>query len=115
MSEILTEKEVVTPLEVFVHMQLLTRDDLEGWRRGRIPYLERVIHCNLAKASRILRILRFHAHDLNLKPSSTVYLRKAAGKKLPLRFSKTGDPKLEAAYACHFVAPDKRKNANEGE
>ena len=41
-GEILTEKEVVTPLEVLVHMQLLTRDDLEGWLRGRIPYLELV-------------------------------------------------------------------------
>jgi hypothetical protein len=27
----------------------------------------------VAAASRILRLLRFHAHDLNLKPSITVY------------------------------------------
>jgi len=62
-----------------------------------------VVKCNLSKASRILRILRFHAHDLNLKPSMTVYKRKTAGGKIPLRFSKSGEKNLEEAYARHFV------------
>jgi hypothetical protein len=37
-----------------------------------VAYLEHVINCNLSRLSRLLRILRFHAHDLNLKPSLTV-------------------------------------------
>jgi hypothetical protein len=62
----------------------------EGSRAGRIPSLEQAVKCNLAKASRILRILRFHADALNLKPSMTVCKRKTAGGKIPLRFSKSG-------------------------
>jgi hypothetical protein len=33
---------------------------------GRVPYLEKVIKCNLTSLARLLRILRLHAHDLNL-------------------------------------------------
>ena len=89
-NEILTQERVVSPVEVFVRMKLLSRDDLEEWRFGRVPYLERLINYNLSKAGRILRILRFHAHDLNLKPSHTAYVKWGKGRRTPLRFSKTG-------------------------
>lgn len=55
------------------------------------------------RLSRLLRILRYHAHDLRLAPSATVYRRWGKGPKQRLRFTKTGDPKLEEAYARHFV------------
>ena len=97
----------VTPIGVLISMGLLEKSDIEDWRKGRIAFLEQAVKCNLAKASRILRILRFHAHDLNLKPSLTVYLRKTAGGKIPLRFSKTGEKNIEEAYAIHFVSVSK--------
>ena len=53
----------------------------------------------------LLRILRFHAHDLNLVPSVTAYRRLGKGPEQPLRFTKTGDRNLEEAYARHFVWP----------
>ena len=34
---------------MLVGMSLLTREHLEDWRRGRVPYLERVINCSLAR------------------------------------------------------------------
>jgi hypothetical protein len=107
-SAILERGKVVAPVDVLVAMGLLKVEHLEDWRLGRVPYLERVIRCNLTRLSRLLRILRFHAHDLKLVPSGTVYMR--WGKKGPkqrLRFTKTGDPKLEEAYARHFVWPGK--------
>ena len=99
----LQSRNFVTPIEVFISMELLERRDVENWRAGRIPCLEQVVKCNLAKAGRILRILRFHAHDLNLKPSMTVYKRKTGGGKIPLRFSKSGEKNIEEAYARHFA------------
>ena len=72
-----------------------------------MPYLERVINCNLTRLSRLLRIVRFHAHDLNLVPSVTAYIRWGKGPKQRLRFTKTGEPELEEAYARHFVWPGK--------
>jgi len=59
------------------------------------------------RLSRLLRILRFHAHDLELVPSSTACMRWGKGPKRRLRFTKTGDRKVEEAYARHFVWPGK--------
>jgi hypothetical protein len=99
----LQAKNFVTPVGVLISRELLAKGDVENWRAGRIAYLEQVVGCNLAKASRILRIIRFHAHDLNLKPSKTVCQRRAAGGNVPLRFSKTDERHIGEAYARHFV------------
>ncbi len=102
---ILAKSDVVTPLDVFVQLELLSKADVESWRFGRVPYLEKVMHCNLSKASRILRILLLHVHDLNMRPSRTAYMKWGKGTRTPLRFSKTGDPNLEEAYSRHFLTP----------
>ena len=106
-DRVLASEKYVTPIRVFQAMGLLEEKDIESWRKGQVPYLERVIGCNLHKASRILRILRFVAHDLKLKPSMTVYKRKVRGGKVPLRFTKFNDENLEEAYARHFTVVGK--------
>jgi hypothetical protein len=107
-AEQLAKGNVVAPVGVLVGMGLLRPEHLADWRRGRVAYLEQVISSNLSRLSRLLRILRFHAHDLNLKPSLTVYKRHGKGPRQQLRFSKTGDPNLEAAYATHLIRPGQR-------
>jgi hypothetical protein len=107
-AELLAKGSVVAPVDVLVGMGLMRSEHLEAWRRGEIAYLERVIMCNLSRASRILRILRFHAHKLDLKPSFTVYNRHGKGSKQRLRFSRMGDPNLDNAYATHLVRPGSR-------
>lgn len=103
----LRSARAVAPIDVFISMGLLEKRHVDDWRKGRIPYLEKVIKCNLAKAGRILRILRFHAHDLDLQPSPTTYRRSARGRRMPLRFSKSEDSKIEEAYSRHFIKPGK--------
>jgi hypothetical protein len=78
-ADLLAKGNVVTPVDVLIGMGLLRPDRLNDWRCGRVPYLERVIDCNLTRLSRLLRILRFHAHDLNLKPSATCTCATARG------------------------------------
>jgi len=106
-SSILARGKVVAPVDVLVGMGLLDPTRLDAWRFGQVPYLERVINCNLMALSRLLRILRFHAHDLKLVPSDTAYVRWGNGHKQVLRFTKTGDKKLEQAYCRHFIWPGK--------
>lgn len=106
-EKLLAKERFIAPVDVLVDIGLLDKKNLEDWRRGRVPYLEKVIDCNLTRLSRLLRILRFHAHDLNLGPSITAYMRWGKGPKQRLRFTKTGDPKLEEAYVRHFVLPGK--------
>lgn len=107
-ATMLQQGTVVAPVDVLVAMDLLAPEHLEAWRRGRVSCLEEVITCNLARLSRLLRILRFHAHDLNLLPSVTVYRRRGKGPRRPLRFTRRGNPRIEEAYARHFVWPGKR-------
>ena len=107
-NQILSKGDVVTPIEVLVRMGILRQVQVEEWRRGRIPYLEKVIMGSLPRLSRLLRILKSHATDRGLKPSYTAYMLRKKGRKRPLRFSKTGDRGLEVAYATHFVRGAKK-------
>jgi len=106
-AAILATGKVVAPVEVLMRMSILSRENFEQWRRGRVPYLEKVVSGNLTRLSRLLRILQWHAHDINLVPRNTVYDRWGKGPKTPLRFSKTGDRNVEEAYSRHFVWPGK--------
>ena len=99
----LKRKKYITAIDVLISMELLDKSAVDKWRSGSIPYLERVIKCNLSKASRILRLIGFHCHDLNMKSSNTIY----KGKRGFLRFTKTGEKKLEEVYSRSFVATQK--------
>ena len=106
-EQILARGNVVAPVDVLIHMNVLAPERLEDWRRGRVPYLERVIEGNLTRLARLLRILGFHAHELNLVPSTTVYTSWGKGARRRLRFTKTGQRRIEEAYSRHFVWPGK--------
>jgi hypothetical protein len=103
--EILAAEKVVTPVAVVEKLGWLAPANLERWRRGEVAALEHVVTANLSKVGRCLRILRMHAHDLSLVGSVTVYV--AHGSRRRLRFSKTGDAGVEAAWSRHFVWPGK--------
>ena len=68
-----------------------------------MPYLERVFAGSLSKANRILRLIGFHVHDLNMVPRRTVYYQGGKRKNRRLRFSKSGQVGIAEAYATHYV------------
>jgi hypothetical protein len=102
-SELLRQKGYISFVDVLIQMGKLTKEDYESWRMRRIPFLERAIRLNLGQLSHLLRTLRQNAVKGNLKPSKTVYMSWGKGCKQLLRFSKSGHPRIEQAYATHFV------------
>jgi len=102
-GKILIHADVVSPVEIFIEMGNLSQKNYEAWRKGQVPFLERVFEGNLSKANRILRIIGFHAHDLNMLPRITHYHKWGKGKKVTLQFSKSGNRKLEEAYSRHYL------------
>jgi hypothetical protein len=102
-AELLSKSDVVSPVEVFISMGSLTKKKYELWRHGKVPFLERVLEGNLSKINRILTIISFHAHDLNMVPSISHYHKWGKGKKDLLKFSKSGNKKLEERYSRHFL------------
>jgi hypothetical protein len=101
-GKILARTDVVSPPDILIEMGNLSKKNYESWRKGQVPYLERVFEGSLSKANRILRIIGFHVHDLNMVPRQTVYRQWGKGKKRILRFSKSGDPNIEKAYSRHY-------------
>lgn len=98
-AAILERQNEVVPIEVFTRMGMLESRNVERWKRGELRCLEQVIQGSLPKLGRILRILRFHAHDLKLGPRIVPYRH---GTNL-LQFSRSGNLRIEEAYARHFV------------
>lgn len=102
-AKLLSLSDVVFPVEILLEMGRLSRKDHMAWRHGRIPYLERILAGNLSHSNRILRIIGFHAHDLNMVPRHTVYHQWGTGKNRTLRFARSGDRHIEEAYCRHYV------------
>ena len=102
-AKILSRSNVVAPVDVLMEMGNLTKQNVEAWRHGKVPYLEYVIEGNLSKATRILRIIGFHVHDLNMVPQRTVCRQSDRSKNRVLRFTKSGIKRLEEAYSRNYV------------
>ena len=89
-GKLLARADVVAPSEILIEMS------------------------SLSKANRILRIIGFHVHDLNMVSRQTVYHQWGKGKNRILRFSKSADPNIEKAYARHYSwnqSPQKKQIA----
>jgi hypothetical protein len=103
-TEVLRRQGFVSAADVLIDMGKLERREYEDWRLGRVPFLERVIHINLASIGLVMRTMAATCRQLRLKESATAYCRWGKGRKTVLRFTKSGDQRLERAYATHFVS-----------
>jgi len=98
------KKGYVAPVDVLMDLEVHSKADHEGWRFGKVPYLEKVCKVNLKKLSDIMHEMRVYAQKNSLNPSFTYYHQWGKGdNKRKLRFSKTGDENIEQWYATHFV------------
>ncbi len=102
-SKLLRERGFISLVDVLIQMGRLTKENYESWRMRRIPYLERAIGLNLSQLNLLRRTLRQNALNGHLQPRKTVYVSWGKGPKQPLRFSRSGHPGIEEAYATHFV------------
>jgi len=100
----LAQQNYVAPVDVLVRMGWLAPSHVDEWRHGRIESLETGVQANLTKVSRAMHLFRQWAHEKGLKPSETAYVARTRDRRR-LQFSKTGDPRIEAAYRTHWVSP----------
>jgi uncharacterized protein len=103
-TQVLKRQGYVSAVDVFVELGTLKKQDLEDWRRGRVPYLEERLQGGLGNLSRMLRAMQKLCREFGLQPRHTAYNRWGKGPKSPLRFSKNGEPNVEQAYATHWVS-----------
>lgn len=98
MDVVLTRDGFLSWPKLLVELGCLAPKDLDAWRRGRVPYLERVVRMNLTKLSRVQTAVRRLARERGL-------LRRldAASPRHP--YSKTRNPVVEAEYGMVYRRP----------
>jgi len=102
-SDLIYEKGYISFIDVFNKLGYLDIKDYELWRMKKIPCLEKTIKINVSKINFIMKTIQKNSLNGKLKPSWTEYKSWGNGKKVFLRFSKSGEENIEKLYATHFV------------
>lgn len=101
METVCFKKGFVQVPDVLLEIGVLSPADYESWRKGRIPYLEKVLHVSLPKSNAIIREMKSCAAEKGWKASLTVF-KQQKGNRI-LRFSKSGNPNIEKAFQTVYV------------
>ena len=109
-KEIIEKKGYLSSIDVLLKLEYLSEKDYENWRFGKVEYLEKVCGVNLKKLSTINKTIKEISGQWNLKKSWTAYNKYGKGKKIRLRFSKSGNKQIEEAYATHYFNIEKIEN-----
>ena len=113
-GELLREKGHIALVDVFKKLGYLSQGDYEAWRMKRVPFIEKVIGASLSKISFIMKAVIKNSRNGGLRESWTGYKSWGKGKKVLLRFSKSGDEAIEKAYATHFLRPHEPSSEEPG-
>ncbi len=103
-NQLLAVQGYISAVDVLLVMGRLSKEDYERWRFRQVPHLEQVLPGSLNEHAWFCRELRAYANELGLRPSRTAYLSWGRGRRQPLRFSKYGDPQVEALFSTHYVS-----------
>jgi hypothetical protein len=108
---VLRKQGFIRPVDVFMAMEKLSEEDFENWRKGKVPYLERVIQGSLNNLQFILKTIQQYATSRNLTTQRVVYHPSGKKASQALRFSKSGSQYLENLYSTRY---ELRKHENPG-
>lgn len=103
-EQTLSNQNFVKPIDVMISIGWLQQVHVRDWQQGKIPFLEKVIQCNLNKLNKAMECLHKWALEKKLKPSQTVYMSHNTRPRKCLRFSKTGELMVEQKYSTHYIS-----------
>jgi hypothetical protein len=101
----LAARHFVSAVNVLVGIGWLDPGAVERWRRGQVDCLEEVVQMDLPRISEAMRLFGSWATAKGLLPSPTAYVGRTPDRAA-LRFSRSGDPAIEASYCTHWVSPE---------
>lgn len=101
----LAARHFVRTIDILIGIGWLDPRAVERWRRGQIDCLEEVVQTNLPRISKAIRLFGSWAIARGLLPSPTAYVGRTPARPA-LRFSRGGDPAIEASYRTHWVSPE---------
>ena len=101
----LAARHFVSAIDILVGIGWLDSGAVERWRRGQIDCLEEAIQTDPSRISEAMRLFRAWATAGGLSASETVYVDRTP-RRQTLRFSRSGNPAIEASYRTHWVSPE---------
>jgi hypothetical protein len=104
----LAARNYVSAIDVLVGIGWLDPGAVQRWRQGQVDYLERVVQTNLSRISEAMKLFRSWATGKGLVASETAYVARNPARPT-LRFSKSGNPKIEQLYRTHWVSGELSK------
>jgi hypothetical protein len=108
----LAAQNYVSPIDVLTRIGWLDPGAVKRWRQGQIDHLEDAIPTNSSRIAEAMNLLRSWAAAKGLVPDETHYASRAPQCQA-LRFSKSGDPTIEAMYRTHWFSPELSKSKRE--
>lgn len=101
----LAARSLVSAIDVLVGIGWLDPEAVERWRRGEVDHLEGVVRTSLSRISEAMKLLQSWATARGLNASETVYVARTP-RRQALRFSRSGNPAIEASYRTHWILPE---------
>ena len=101
----LAARHFVSTIDILVGIGWLDPGAVERWRRGQVDCVEEVVRTNLPRISEALQLFRSWATARGLTASQTAYVARTPRRQM-LRFSRSGNPAIEASYRTHWVSPE---------
>jgi hypothetical protein len=101
----LAAEHFVCAIDVLVGIGWLDPRAVERWRRGQVDCLEEVVQVDLPRIAEAIKLFGSWASAKGLLPSPTAYVGRTPGRPA-LRFSRSGNPAIEASYRTHWVSPE---------
>ena len=101
----LAAQDHVSPIDVLVGIGWLDVGAMERWRRGQFDSLEGAMQIDPSRILEALRLLQSWATGKDLCASPTDYVARTVQRQT-LRFSRSGDPAIEALYRTHWASQE---------
>jgi hypothetical protein len=93
----------VSPIDILVGIGWLDVRTVEHWRRGQIDCIEAAVQTSLPRILEALTLLQSWATEQGLSPNQADYVARTPQRQT-LRFSRSGEPTIEARYRTHWVS-----------
>jgi hypothetical protein len=101
----LVDRHFASAIDVLVGIGWLDPGAVERWRRGQIDCLEEAVQVDPPRISKAMQLLGSWAIERGLSASPVAYVARTP-RRQALRFSRSGNPVVEASYRTHWISPE---------
>jgi hypothetical protein len=102
----------VSAIDVFVRIGWLDPGAVKRWQRRQVDCLEEVVQVDRPRMLEVMQLFQSWATARGLIASPTAYIDRTP-QRGTLRFTRSGNPEIEASFRIHWISPDLSKTKRE--